>query len=134
MDCEWIRKIRNQDNIFARQLGIVTTELSPGFARGEMVIRNEYRNLVHSVHDACVFTMADALGGSACASYGTHVTTVNGNLNYTVAMIDTGKLTGTAEVVAVTDKVMTTEIRLSDDTGRLVAIGLFEYCKLKTKY
>lgn len=66
LTCEEIRNMRNKENIFAVFLGDSDDENHSGYAEGEMVIKEEFENIISSVHGGCYFTLADSIGGGCC--------------------------------------------------------------------
>lgn len=88
LTCEEIRNMRNKENIFAVFLGIQTTKITPGYAEGEMVIKEEFMNIISSVHGGCYFTLADSIGGAAAATHGYKISTASGDLNFLRPALD----------------------------------------------
>lgn len=121
---------RDTNNPFAKLLGIKTLEIEKGYARGEMVLKEEYQNIVQSVHGGCIFTLADTIGGTAAASHGTYMTTVSGNLNYLSPALNSKKLVATAKEVKHGKRICVYTIDIQDDKGTLLAQGNFSYYNL----
>ena len=132
---EQIKEIRNNDNVFARVLGINTREMKKGYALGEMAVRQEHMNINGSVHGGALYALADTIGGSAAAAaHGHRVTTSSGTLDFLAAAMNTDKLICKAEVVKSGKRISVCQTRIYDCEEKLVAIGLFEYAKMKGTY
>ena len=130
IDYNKILEVRNRDNIYARDLGIVTTAIGDGYAETELVLDSRHRNLIGSVHGGCLYTMADTTGGAAATSSGNYVTTSTGQISYLSAAIDTEKIFARAEVMKAGKRLIVTEVKLYDDHRKLLCIGIFEYARL----
>ena len=125
-----IIKYRNTHNKFAAFLGIVTTEISFGAAKGEMEVREEFVNPIHSVHGGCLFSLADTIGGAAAASHGMRMTTASGDFHYLSPAMGTKMLYAAAKVIKDGKKICVCDVEISDDSGKLVAKGVFSYFNL----
>lgn len=128
--CEDIMEYRNKHNRFASYLGIKTTEITPGCARGEMVIKEPFENAIHSVHGGCIFSLADTIGGAAAASHGMRMTTVSSNLHYLLPARNTEKLTAIAKEVKHGKRIVVCDVEVFDDSHKMIAKGLFSYFNL----
>jgi len=134
MDCDEIMKIRNRDNSFSAYLGIMTTEMRPGYAKGEMAVTPNLRNVIASVHGGVTYTLADTIGGAAATSHGFYVTTVSGNFNYLAPALDTEKLIAVAQEIKVGKRITVCDVKIYDDDDRLLAMGVFTYSNLGRRY
>lgn len=134
MNYEKIRQIRNHDNTYARILGIDTKQIEKGFAMGEMPVREEILNINGSVHGGVLFALADTIGGAAAATHGNRVTTASGNMEYLAPAMHTDKLICKAEVVKEGKRLSISEVKVYDEKDKLLAIGLFEYARMKGSY
>lgn len=130
IDYNKILEIRNRDNIYARDLGIVVTALGDGYAESQLVLEPRHRNLIGSVHGGCLFTMADTTGGAAATSCGNYVTTSTGQISYLSPAIDTERILARAEVMKAGKRLIVAEVKLYDDHKKLLCIGIFEYARL----
>lgn len=125
-----ILEYRNKNNEFASYLGIRTTEIREGFARGEMVIRKEYENAISSVHGGCIFALADSIGGSAGASYGNRMTTVSADIHYLSAAIGVERLLACAVEIKHGKRISVYDVEVRDEEEKLIAKGTFSYFDL----
>lgn len=135
MDFEKIRKIRNKDNKFSHMLGVETTEVGEGYAKGRLPVTDICMNINHSIHGGCLYTLADTTGGAAaCSVHGFRVATLSGNIEYLRPALDTKELFSTAQVVKAGKRINVCEVKIYDEKGTLLVIGLFEYARLKGTY
>lgn len=121
---------RNQNNHFCILLGIRTTQMDQGSAKGEMPIREHHENAVGSVHGGCIFSLADTIGGSAAASYGHKMTTLSSDFHYLTAAMGTEKLYTSAREIKHGKRICVFDVEVSDDKDRLIAKGTFSYFDL----
>ena len=115
MTCEEIMKYRNENNSFGTFLGIVTTEMAPGYAKGELHLTENHINTVGSVHGGAIFALADTVGGSAAASHGTRTTTVSGDFHYLSAAIGSKKLIGIAKEIKYGKRIRVYDVEIRDE-------------------
>lgn len=127
---ESIRQERNRNNVFARFLGIETTEIREGFAESRMLFRKEFQNVIHSCHGGCLMTLADTTGGAAVASHGTSVTTVSLTVNFLKAALDTKMIYCRARELHSGKRLASVSIEVFDDRGTLLAAAMGEYAKI----
>ena len=59
---------RNNNNPYAKRLGIVVQEIGPGYARVTKTVEPEDCNPIGKTHGGVYFSMADTACGSAAAS------------------------------------------------------------------
>lgn len=130
VSCEQIMEYRNKNNSFAILLGIKTVELKAGYARGELEVRKEFENAIHSVHGGCLFTLADTIGGAAAASYGYRMTTVSSDFHYLSAAINVKKLVAEAKEIKHGKNISVYDVEVKDEAGALFAKGVFSYFNL----
>lgn len=129
-DYEEIMEYRNQHNQFAAFLGIRTTEIGQGKARGEMEIRPDMVNPINSVHGGCIFSLADTIGGAAAASYGTKMTTISSDMHYLLPAMDVKKLYAEANIIKHGKKICVCDVGIYDSNRTLIAKGTFSYYNL----
>lgn len=80
---------RNEKNTFVRENGIQISELRDGYAKVMMTVSSKHLNPIGSIHGGCLFTVADATAGAAAATCGKPVTTVDTNIHYLRAGMNT---------------------------------------------
>lgn len=105
---------------FARHNGIELTAVSRGAATAVMTIQNEHLNGVGSVHGGAIFTLADFVFAAASNSHGIIAVGINANISYVKAAVN-GTLTAEAREVSINPKLATYDVRVTDDSGDLVA-------------
>lgn len=121
---------RNDHNEYAAFLGIRTTEMKEGYARGEMTVRREYENAIGSVHGGCLFSLADTIGGSAAASYGMRTTTLSSDFHYLTPGIGQEKLYAEAKEIKKGKRISVYEVEVRGEDGKLLAKGTFTFFNL----
>ena len=82
MDLQKVLEFRNSRNRFCHRLGIVITELSPGYAKVVKTVEEADLNPVDIAHGGLYFSMADNAAGSAMAAYGEKAVTLNAQYNF----------------------------------------------------
>ena len=82
MDYQKIVDYRNNNNPYAKRLGIVVQEIGPGYARVTKTVEPEDCNPIGKTHGGVYFSMADTACGSAAASYGYLAVTVSSQYNF----------------------------------------------------
>ena len=130
MSLEDYMAYRNEHNEYAAFLGIRTTEMREGYARGELAIRKEYENAIGSVHGGCLFSLADTIGGSAAASYGMRVTTLSSDFHYLSPGIGVKKLYAEAKEIKNGKRISVYEVEVAGEDGKLLAKGTFTFFNL----
>lgn len=130
-DYERILKHRNEVNRYASFMGIVTTEIKEGYAKGELIIRPEHENAVGTVHGGAIFSLADTAAGAAAASYGTRMTTVSSDFHYLSPAMGTDKLCAEAKGIKCGKKLLVFEVEVTSTEGKLIAKGTFTYFNLQ---
>ena len=131
LNLEKVMRERNQDNRFARMLGITVVEMRRGFAKASMAISKDVKNPIGSVHGGCLFTLADVVCGAAASSYGMQVTTLDSSFHFLRAGLDDCReLSATAQVIKHEKRVTVLETKVTDQTGRVLCAGTFTYMSL----
>lgn len=74
--------IQGQDR-YGRLTGVEILEVKPGYARGQLLLREEHMNSVDSAHGGAIFTLADILFAAACNSHGLISVGANVSISYT---------------------------------------------------
>lgn len=123
-------EIRNQNNPFADLLGIRTTEMCLGFARGEMEVKASAINSIGSIHGGCIYALADTICGSAMASHGFRAATVSGTMNYLRQGNETTKIIAEAEEIKYGKTISVYDVEIRTENSTLLAKGTFTYYNL----
>lgn len=132
MDYQKLMEQRNRNNPFAKLLGITITEISEGHATAELSVREDHFNPQNSVHGGCLFSLADAACGSAGASYGWNITTIDSDFHFLRAGLTSTRLIAEATCIKPGKSIMVMEVRVTDQTGQLLAAGIYTLSRLKT--
>ncbi len=121
MDFEKLKELRNVG--FNRAVGVVTTEISEGYAKAEVEIGPQHMNPIGSVHGGVLFTIADITAGAAATSRGRYMTTMSSNMNFLRPAINCKKLYGETREIKLGKQVCVYEVTITDDAGREIAIA-----------
>lgn len=132
MDYEKLRQFRNNNNNFAQFLGLEITEIREGYASAKMPIREEYQNVVGSVHGGCLFSIADAVGCAAASSHGFHIATLNNNFNFLNPGLNINMIYATTREIKRGKKVLVYDVAVTDENNILLAEGIFSFMSLNT--
>ncbi len=106
---------------FAGHAGISLLDVSKGFARARMEVGPQHLNAVGIVQGGAVFTLADLAFAAACNSHGTVAVAVSASVSFAKATSG-GVLQAEARELAVSPRLSTCEVRVTDETGDLVAL------------
>ena len=106
---------------FAAQNGITAVEVRPGYARAEMEVEPRHLNAVGIVQGGAIFTLADLAFAMASNSHGVVAVACQADITYMKA-VTAGRLTAVAEEISRTRKLSTCVIRVTDESGQLVAL------------
>ena len=117
---EKIKDLMKKDQ-FAKNNGIVLLEVAQGTAKVRMEIQNEHFNGVGTVHGGAIFTLADFAFAAASNSHGSIAVAINVTISFLKAA-KTGILIAQAEEISRNPKLATYSVRVTDDSGDLVAI------------
>ena len=131
MDLQKILEYRNSRNRFCRRLGIVITELSPGYAKVVKTVEEADLNPVDIAHGGLYFSMADNAAGSAMAAYGEKAVTLNAQYNFMHPAKLGDALTAVARESKHGGTVCVYDIQITDQNDRLVGTGTFTFYNLK---
>ena len=110
-----------QKDAFAKLAGIEIVELAPGRAKVKMQIGPQHLNGLGVVHGGAIFTLADLGFAAACNSHGFDAVAVNVSISYLKAA-KSGSLYADAQEASPHGKLGTCIIRVTDDSGDLVAL------------
>lgn len=106
---------------FAAENGIELVEVRPGYARAQMVVAERHLNGVGVVQGGALFTLADLAFAGASNSAGPLALGLNMNISCLKA-VNRGTLTAEATEVARSKRISTCTVRVTDETGDLVAL------------
>ncbi len=115
-----LRRFIEKDS-FARHNGIEILEACEGRAKGRMVIKQSHLNSAGTLHGGAIFALADAVFSAASNSHGTLAMAINVSISYFKALKG-GTLYAEAEEVSLNPRLGTYLIRVTDETGKMVAL------------
>lgn len=121
---------RQQKGLATNHMGVVLTEAGPGWAKGEIKFERYHQNPIGSVHGGVIFFLADAVGGTAACTRGRLVTTANGTIHYLNAAIEPEKLVAEAVELKAGKNLLTYEVYVRTETGKLISKATMEYYSL----
>jgi acyl-CoA thioesterase len=110
-----------ENDHFAATNGMRLMELRPGFAKTALTIEDRHLNNVGTVQGGAIFTLADFAFGAAAKTGGKVAVAVSANLSF-VKAARSGTLYAEATEVARSRKISTCTVRVTDDTGKLIAL------------
>jgi len=119
MEPELIAKVFERDQ-FARVNGMRVVQVRPGFGQTEMTVEARHLNGVGVLQGGALFTLADLAFAVASNSHGVVALACQADMTWFKA-VTSGKLTATAEEIARTRKLSTCVVRITDESGELVA-------------
>jgi acyl-CoA thioesterase len=120
MDNLDIRRLFNERNRFAAHAGVEVVKLSPGAATCRMAVRDEHLNLFGTVNAGAIYTLAETAFGAAANAHGNVALAVNLSIAYLKPA--TGReLTATATELSAGGRMATYSVRVTDETGGLIA-------------
>jgi acyl-CoA thioesterase len=131
---EQLKEKRNDTNYFSKYNGIFIKELEDGHALVEMVVDQNKKNPIGTVHGGAVFTMCDNAGGAAATSLGSAVTTVDANIHYLRPTLNKTLLRAVSTVRKNGKNIVVCDVSLQDQDGLELAYGTFTYMKLEHTY
>jgi acyl-CoA thioesterase len=120
MEPELIAKVFERDQ-FARFNGIRVVQVRPGFGQTEMTVEARHLNSVGVLQGGALFTLADLAFAVASNSHGVVALACQADMTWFKAVVS-GKLIATAEEIARTRKLSTCVVRITDESGELVAL------------
>ncbi len=120
MDCDAVKRLFNEKNEFARFVGVEVVDVGPGTATCVMPVREEHLNLFGTVNAAATYALAETAFGAAANSHGFAAVAVNLAVAY-LKPATASVLTARATELSTGHRVATYSVRVTDDSGTLVA-------------
>ena len=120
------------NNAFARHIGLVVTDVGEGFAKGELLMREEFSNFSNTLHGAIYYALADTLTGIASKTYGYSSVTLEGKMNF-IKAVKEGKIYGEARVLSQGKSTGVYETKVYDKDERLLAVATYTFYTLDRK-
>ncbi|MBN2111161.1 MAG: PaaI family thioesterase [Methanosarcinaceae archaeon] len=106
---------------FADISGMWLTEVSNGYAKGEMKVEKRHLNVLGTVHGGALFTFADMVFAAASNSHGTVAVAIKCDISY-VKAVSEGYLYAEAKETSINPRIGTYDVCIRDDKGDTIAI------------
>ncbi len=106
---------------FAAGTGVELLDVSEGSSRARLVIEPRHLNAAGVAQGGAVFTLADLAFAAATNSHGTVALAVSSNISFLKA-VRSGTLVAEAREEALTRRLSTCTVRVTDEAGTLVAL------------
>jgi acyl-CoA thioesterase len=120
MKIDEVKKFFKRDE-FAEYCGIKIIEVSPGYAKTEMLIKENHLNGVKTVHGGALFTLADFAFAVAANSHGKVTVAINVSITFMKA-VNKGTITAEAKELSSNPKLATYTVDIIDEAGDLIAV------------
>ena len=106
---------------FAAMIGAELIEIRQGYARARMLVTSEHLNGAGQCQGGAIFTLADLAYAAAVNSHLTLTVAISTNITY-VSNVSEGYIYAEATEVVNHRRVPFTEVRVTGEDGRLLAI------------
>jgi acyl-CoA thioesterase len=113
---------RVSEEPFAKKMNLELVELDDGYSVVEMTFTREMENIFGMAHGGAVFALIDEAFETAGNSHGTVAVALNMNITYTAAPSPGARLRAVAKEVNLTRRTATYDIRVTDETDKLIAV------------
>jgi acyl-CoA thioesterase len=111
-----------QQDWFSQWLGIEVQDVQPGRCRLAMKIRKDMLNGFAIAHGGITYSLADSALAFASNGHGRKAVSVETSISHTVALREGDEIIAEAEEVSLTDKIGIYQIKITDTTGKTVAL------------
>ncbi|QTA80043.1 Phenylacetic acid degradation-related domain-containing protein [Desulfonema limicola] len=118
---------------FALHLGIELLEVSEGFAKAKLDIKEKHLNGHNIVHGGAVFSLADLAFAAASNSYGNTALAINASISY-VKAAPGGTLFAQARETSLNHKLGTYTVDITNENNDRIAIFQGMVYRKKQKY
>lgn len=133
MESEKIMRYAKEKNSFANLVGINIIEVREGYSKVELFVSKEHLNPTGAVHGGCLYTLADMAGGVLAFSHGCIAPTLNSNIHYLNAGLNTSLLYAEAHEIKCGKRSMVYNVTVKDQDDVLLAEAIFTYMSTGTK-
>jgi len=106
---------------FAASAGIELVEVAEGRARARLTVEDRHLNAAGVVQGGAIFTLADLAFAAASNSHGVVALATSADIRF-VKAVRTGALLAEAREEAVSRRLSTCIVRVTDESGALVAL------------
>lgn len=114
-------------------MGIELLSLDGEHARGRMPFADKYKNPYGSMHGGSLYAIADTIAGTLANMGGMAVTTVDGSLHFLAPAMDTEYIYCDARLRRGGAHLITVDVDITDDKGKLLDCGCFTFYKTTQK-
>jgi acyl-CoA thioesterase len=118
---EHIKKFFTKDK-FAAYSGIELVDVSPGFAKVKMAVKDLHLNGMGMVHGGAIFTLADFAFAVAGNSHGQVAVAINVGITFIKAAPTHGTLYAEARENSINPKLGSYTVRVVDEQDNLIAV------------
>ncbi|MDY1591362.1 MAG: PaaI family thioesterase [Methanofastidiosum sp.] len=109
-----------ENDKFAKSIGIELLDVSHGYAKAKMEVKNTHHNSVNTVHGGAIFTLADFTFAIAANTHEKMSVALNVNISFLKA-VSGGILIAEAKEVSINPKIATYKILISNEQEELIA-------------
>ena len=115
-----VNKMFNQD-AFSQWLGIEIVDVSEGYCKLKLTVREEMLNGFHIAHGGIAYSLADSALAFASNSNGKKSLSVETSISHTISIKDGDELTATTEELSVSDKIGVYLITITNNEDQEIA-------------
>jgi acyl-CoA thioesterase len=116
-----IKNFFQENDQFAKTVGIELLEVQEGSAQARIKLRREHLNGVATGHGGAIFTLADFAFAAAVNSHGTVAVAINADVSFIKAVAEGDVLTAEAKEIALNPKLAVCAVKVTDQNGEIVA-------------
>lgn len=125
-----ILRIRNENNGFAKLIGLRVTKLEEKYAEAQITVGNDHSNPQASVHGGLLMTIADTVAGSSVAYCGEMIATIEGSLHFLRPVMSKQTLTAVGKEIKSGKNIMVASADIYAEDGTHVATGIYSFANL----
>lgn len=114
---------RLKKDALAKHLGIILTDIEPGYARATMEVKEELLNGLGLSHGGAIFSLADIVFAAASNAHGPEAVALNVSINFLKATYRGEILTAIAREENLTRKTGLYRMEVTDGKGEMVALA-----------
>ena len=115
-----VNKMFDQD-AFSQWLGIEIVDVSEGYCKLKLRVREEMLNGFHIAHGGIAYSLADSALAFASNSNGKKSLSVDTSISHTISIKDGDELTATTEELSVSDKIGVYLITITNNEDQEIA-------------
>ena len=131
MNFDKLMEFRNSCQGFIDLIGLKITNISEGYAEGEIEINETLLNPFGTVHGGCIFSLVDSVGGTAAMTRGNVMTTSSCNISYLNPATNNTIIKAIAKEVKNGGLLLVYDVEVYDGDEMLVAKATCTYVRLQ---